>query len=295
MIRRTRKLFKANLSSKPYHIAFKWAPILYQHINPTYLRRDLICAINYDDDWNTSNNKDNIDTYSLVPVVYYKITETTTHYYLLYCFYHADDATHENDLEGCLVVVSKRNESILGIITLAHFSFFSYLVQDRIDEVKQEVNGILHLEQLNDTTHPMVRTEANKHGCCAWGGAPWWMPPNDTLNSVGIRYIPTHIAEAPDEGKIGTFRETTLGYILIDILGKEGFWKRRKNRETFSNWGTFNSSTFLSANAPWVWDDFGGDTVGGMIYYDPAGFAQHYFKGLERFSRRYKKFQLRLI
>jgi hypothetical protein len=289
MVRSRRKVFEADLSSKSYHIAYKWAPILYQHVNPSCLRRDLICAINYDGDWNTSNNRDNIDTYSLIPVVYYKITETTTHYYLLYCFYHADDLTHENDLEGCLVVVSKRDDSIVGIISLAHFLFFSYPVQDRVNEAKQEVNGILHLEKLNGTTHPMVRMEKNKHGCCAWRGAPWWMPPSDTLNSVGIRYIPSYTTEAPDEGKIGKFRETTFGYVLIDILGENGFWKRRKNRETFSSWGTFNASTSSSANAPWVWDDLGGNTDRGMIYHDPAAFTRQYFEGADDFSRRYKK------
>ncbi|MEM4325151.1 MAG: hypothetical protein QXE62_05215 [Candidatus Nitrosocaldaceae archaeon] len=35
----------------------------------------MICAINYDNDWNTSNNRDNINRYELIPICYYSIAE----------------------------------------------------------------------------------------------------------------------------------------------------------------------------------------------------------------------------
>jgi hypothetical protein len=75
-------------------IAYRWAPIHYQHVNLDYRRRDMLCAVDYDGDWDTSNNRKNIA---------HGIAETGTHYYILYSYYHADDLTHENDLEGFLL------------------------------------------------------------------------------------------------------------------------------------------------------------------------------------------------
>jgi hypothetical protein len=60
------------------------------------------------------------------------LLSTDTHYFLLYCFYHADDLTHENDLEGCLVIVESKTKKLLGMITVAHFDFYSYAVENRL-------------------------------------------------------------------------------------------------------------------------------------------------------------------
>jgi hypothetical protein len=80
-------------------IVFQWAPIIFHHVNLKNALRDMLCSINYNGDWNTSNNRINLGKFDLIPVVYYSLEETLTHYYILYCFYHADDLTHENDLE----------------------------------------------------------------------------------------------------------------------------------------------------------------------------------------------------
>jgi hypothetical protein len=41
-------------------LAYRFAPIIYQHVNQDNPRRDMLCAINFDGDWNTSNNRANI-------------------------------------------------------------------------------------------------------------------------------------------------------------------------------------------------------------------------------------------
>ena len=149
-------------------VAFNWAPILYQHINPEKPLRDILCAVNYDGDWNTSNNRKHLyaNTYNLIPVVYYSIAETLTNYYILYCFYHADDLTHENDLEGCLVLVDKQKSLLLGMITIAHFDFYSYVCKNRLKAGSKRITGKLYTENLADGfEHPMVTQEVNKHGC----------------------------------------------------------------------------------------------------------------------------------
>ena len=307
-------------------IAFNWAPILYQHINLEKPLRDILCAIDYDGDWNTSNNRKHLytDDYDLIPVVYYSIAETLTHYYILYCFYHADDLTHENDLEGCLVITDKQRSLLLGMITIAHFDFYSYVYKNRLKGGKKRATGKLYAESLSDGfEHPMVTQEVNKHGCYAWKGVPfwirllpWWWPlwtkcdshklrvrslsryfsrqRRDSIKCCkGIRYYPSNRAIMPDIKKINSFLDTEYGYVLVDILGPKGFWDKRDNPETFNenyeSRGVFNSSTPGSANAPWVWDDSIWDEIPptGTIFRDPVNIARKYFHA--NFSEIYIK------
>jgi hypothetical protein len=97
----------------------------------------------------------------------------------------------------------------------------------------------------------------------------------------------------PNIKKIDSFIDTQYGYILIDILGSDGFWDRRYNPETFDenyeSRGIFNSSTPGSANAPWVWDDsiWEDNPPAGTIFSDPVVIARKYFEA--EFSETYIK------
>lgn len=273
-------------------LAYRWAPINYQHVNLAYPRRDMLCSINYDGDWITSNNRKNIVDFDLIPVAYYATAETGTHYYILYCYYHADDLTHENDLEGCLLIVSKEDEELLAMITVAHWNFYSYVLEGRLKAGRESIDGKLYVEKYDGKEHPMIRQERNKHGLYAWRGAPWWMfwEPRDSKRSTGIRYVPSDEASMADIDNIGSFKDTECGYVLIDILDEnQGFWGRRDDPLTFMSWGIFNSSTRGSANAPWVWDDFDDSLKVGTIFLDPATIAQKYFSGFDDFDDTYKK------
>lgn len=272
-------------------LAYRWAPIDYQHVNRRYARRDMISAFNYDGDFDTSNNRENIHSFDLIPVAYYATAETGTHYYILYCFYHADDLTHENDLEGCLLIVEKERDRLLAMISIAHWNFYSYVVDNRLKRGEESIDGRLCIENYNEREHPMVRQEPNKHGMCAWGAKPWWMfwEPRDSMNSTGIRYVPADEAFMPDENNIGSFKDTEYGYVLIDILGPEGLWERINDTLTFRGYGAFNSSTKGTANAPWVWHDFDHRLDPGDIFFDPAKIASKYFSGFETFDSMYKK------
>jgi hypothetical protein len=299
-------------------LAYRFAPINYQHVNQDNRRRDMLCAINFDGDWNTSNNRANIGKYDLIPVVYYAIAETDTHYFLLYCFYHADDLTHENDLEGCLVIVESKTKKLLGMITVAHFDFYSYAVENRL-QGRNDLDGKLYFDTIDGNEHPLVCQEMNKHGCYAWKGTPrwmfwnrcfewrcrrcrpWWMfwGRKDSDNCFGIRYCPVKEAIMPDEKDIRSFKETSYGYVLVDILGPEGFYSRRDpelHPETFKAWGVFDSTTPGSANAPWIWDDLDiwsdseDNFEAGTIFKNPAVIVSKYFDGFAEFSTHYKKY-----
>jgi hypothetical protein len=274
-------------------IAYRWAPIHYQHVNLDYRRRDMLCAVDYDGDWDTSNNRNNITRYPLIPVVYYGIAETGTHYYILYSYYHADDLTHENDLEGFLLVVEKKEDRVIAMICLAHFDFRSYIVGNRIKRGDENVDGKLFLEKYNGEERPVTKQDPNKHGCYAWKGSPWWMfwEPNDSKDCIGIRYVPDDEAFMPVESKISSFRITDYGYVLIDIAGPAGFWNRQHDypNSTFRDYGAFNSSTLSTAQAPWGWKDYNDGLERGVMFLDPAKLTSRYFRGFKEFDFKYKK------
>ncbi|RMF31509.1 MAG: hypothetical protein D6752_02125, partial [Candidatus Nitrosothermus koennekii] len=219
---------------------------------------------------------------------YYSIAETSTHYYILYCFYHADDLTHENDLEGCLLILDKE-EKVLGMITVAHWNFYSY--SNDLKANQETIDGRLYFEELDNNKNVMIKQEKDKHGLYAWRGAPWyyfWLD-KDRKDATGICYYPSTSAIMPDEHNITNFTETRYGYILIDITSDEGFWHRRLDKETFREFGVFNASTRSTANAPWIWDDFDDRLLPGTIFFDPAVITKKYFKGFEEFDVIYKK------
>jgi hypothetical protein len=147
------------------NLAYRWAPIHYQYANKTNVRRDMLCSVNFDGDWDTSNNRKHLYDYSssLIPVVYYATAETGTHYYIMYCFYHADDMTHENDLEGCLLVIEKE-ERLQAMVTIAHFDFFSYAVRNGLNGGVETLDGELYVEEFNGVDHPMTMQEQNNGG-----------------------------------------------------------------------------------------------------------------------------------
>ncbi|HSA73533.1 MAG TPA: hypothetical protein VLD84_06215, partial [Nitrososphaeraceae archaeon] len=49
----------------------------------------------------------------------------------------------------------------------------------------------------------------------------------------GIKYYPSSRAIMPDIKKINSFVDTQYSYVLIDILGPNGFWDKRDNPDTF--------------------------------------------------------------
>jgi hypothetical protein len=280
-------------------LAYRWAPVHYQYVNPTNVRRDMLCSVDYDGDWDTSNNRIHLsEDYNLIPVVYYATAETSTHYYVMYCFYHADDATHENDLEGCLLIIEKEDR-LLGMISIAHFDFYSFVVGDRLQAGLETIDGELPIEIFNGEDHPMTKQHIDKHPLFAWGSTSWMLPwVHDSKDKLGIRYYPAKETFTQDEFKIDSINKTDFPYVLVDILGSEGFWDKRKRvpNPTFKERGIFNSSTAGSAHAPWLWsdknwpwDDVSDALPTGTIFFDPAKIAFRYFSGFNQFNAIYTK------
>ena len=71
-------------------LAYRWAPVHYQDTarNP---KADYITNFDYDGDWRATNNWDNLHRAPLRAYVYYSLTETKTHWFVMYMFFHPRD------------------------------------------------------------------------------------------------------------------------------------------------------------------------------------------------------------
>jgi hypothetical protein len=312
-------------------LALKWAPIDYQYIRidtnrlSYNVKKDLVVPVdlqyyrkrdNIDPEsrWDTSNIRDRLNEVTieqLKPAAYYSISETESHYYILYSFYHADDDTHPNDMEGCLVILEKQETSqfLLGIITVAHYDFWLYPYKNNLlNKFGEEFAGEQQLEvdEELDSKRPLIQQEKGKHGLYALG----------TKINVGTKLVnwfyallgihPDVIVLYPNEeafpysienlnkGK-NTPYDPSFYYELVDILDpKEGLWERWKNRpnSTFAADGKFHGG---SANPPWLWKEkewlkFSQDIELGLMWQDPAELVSKVFRpGLKRkpFSTKY--------
>lgn len=154
-------------SDRDHDIAVRLAPTFYQALGPDP-RFDYITAFDFDGDWRGDNNWANAaDEQRRLPAwVYYAVSETRTHYFVIYAAFHPRDykggnergallsevlrdgarrvgefdptglsqdavLAHENDMEGVLVVALKdgsdpRFTQVVRVETLAHNEFLKY-------------------------------------------------------------------------------------------------------------------------------------------------------------------------
>ena len=302
-------------------LALRWAPILYHEIDKdggilgAYDdslggKSDCLTAANFDGNWDTNDNWENLETYPANAYVYYSVVATSTHWYILYGFYHPRDwtdfdpprlDTHENDMEGVLAIVKRSNASsasddfgqLQALVTNYHTDFYSSvapgspLYNTRIDNSK-EYEGTFGWEAYSGGDHPIVEEEGNGHAV----GVNRWFPPTNFPEEDGVRYVPTlDTAEEPSYPN-----DRDVAYQLVDVFEPGGLWAHRYDPQTFAQWGSFRGDDGQdnAAQAPWVWDDEGWWVNGtsddglprGTIALDPARLADVYFGG-ESFARSY--------
>jgi hypothetical protein len=276
-------------------LAFAWAPVLHQDVDTTGShglggKADWISAINFDGDWVATNNWNNASKYTLSAHGYYSVVETTTHWYILYAFFHPRDWTdipffgideHENDLEGCLLIVYKDGSTygtLEGMVTVFHTDFYSFVPDGSPLTANQEtVDGKVSFVNHNGRLRPIIAQEAKGHGLKAY--------PYVKINGDGIIYWPSKdTAGVPISNYDGN-----CTYKLVDIFTPGGLFEQRTNRQLFAaDGGSFLSSYGSgNANAPWRWDDKDDTPGAGALAIDPAYLSSVYFKGFRSFSREY--------
>ncbi len=300
--------FSANASFYE-DLAFHHAPIHYQDTDSTYYPGDYITAIDYDSDWTSNNNWDNLNGGQWPATAYYSVVESCSHYFITYAFFHPRDwddkafkDEHENDLEGALFIVRKTNSmygKLDGMITVAHADFYSYTAQDSsLSNGNEDIDGDITFTYYEGADRARTAQEAKGHGLKAWPHIANFTGEN---NQDGIIYYPTRGAgEYPSSGN-----DRHVKYELVSMFEPNGLWVQALNEatnpgQTFHSWGTFRGNTSggcgrgwkncssNSANTPWGWDDNDdGDSYRGEFAKDPAALVDFYFNGLGNFSREY--------
>jgi hypothetical protein len=283
-------------------LALQHAPVHYQDVDPTGShglsgKADYITKVDFDGDFNATNNWNNIakSQYSPTAYAYYSVTETETHYYIIYAFFHPRDWTdvwllyhwdeHENDLEGVLTIVKKDGSTYgtaQGIVTVFHSDFYSFSVAGSgLTNGQESIDGQIQFTNDGGISRITTAAEAKGHGMKAYG----------PLKPGGSDYVVYYPSLTTAEQPSGIY-DRSVRYKLVDIFEAGGLWQQRFNTQLFDNAKSFRKSVGNgTANAPWNWDDGndGGGTglyAGGMAYY-PAELTDAYFNGLGNFSKKY--------
>jgi hypothetical protein len=321
-------------------IASRFAPVVYQALGD-HPRGDYITNFDFDGDWRGDNNWANADDkrFPLKAYVYYSLSETATHYFITYAFFHPRDykggsvrgavlseaikegvrrggrydptglsseavLAHENDMEGCLVVVRKNgadvaSATVVVVETLAHDRFLKYAARSFA------ANGFARVGV--EDGRPVLYVEPKGHGVSAFDAAK-----RQKQAGALVVYRFAGRAGDPEEAKEGE-----VGYELLPLLTT--LWPRARKGvgETFGAARAYRfaglsvrsaagkpssrklnvtaGSAFLgkvgAANAarpPWGWFDRDERTVlTGEWFFDPARTVKRHFMLGDDFSVQY--------
>ncbi|MEW5761493.1 MAG: hypothetical protein AB1779_12085 [Candidatus Thermoplasmatota archaeon] len=273
-------------------IAEVYAPVFYQDTGDRF---DYITNFDFDNDFVGNNNWENAEKYSLKAYIYYAVTETETHWFIFYAVFHPRDYTsfefeflsHENDLEGLVVVVEKdgtKYGKFLLMETYAHFNFYQYTNSKNVSNAHEKIDGNVIFY---DNTHPLVYIEVAGHGIYGYDGLGF---PGDT----GTIYYYKGIAEEPKSPN-----DRNVGYALKEIHSE--LWERRYdygNGKMYDIPIDFHSDIYGSvfdgdtygndkASPPWSLDDIDDNVKKGDWFFDPAYTISSHLTINGNFSRTY--------
>jgi len=304
---RTTAELSAGSAGDRAQLALRWAPVHYQDVDQTGGHAlggaaDYLAAYDFDgnldgrDNWDHAGNA----AFPLRATAYYSVVETSTHWFVVYLFFHPRDwsdsvfefdTEHENDAEGVMLAV-RRDGSAFGqlqaAVTVAHKDFFSFVPGGGAwTSGGESTDGALQMMTLGDGAHPVTAQQAKGHGLKA-------RPAYDIVGD-GIVYFPSlttaGVPTQPDDRNVS--------YQLVDILAPGGLWDQRDNASLFASFGSFAGDTSggcgsgtlgcdtNAANAPWGWDDHDDGPGRGALASDPAGLVRAYFTIPETVSTTY--------
>jgi hypothetical protein len=333
----------ASRQSLDNQIAAQFAPVFYQGLGDKP-RADYITNFDFDGDWRGDNNWNNLDNraFPLKAYIYYSVTETRTHYFVHYAIFHPRDykgdggaatstlletligeglrrvgkdptgglanevaLSHENDLEGCLVVAEKaggdpQKAVVKFVETLAHNRFLKYCA-------REDRPGICEAIEMNGQ-RPLIFIEPKGHGPSRYTGDKFQL--KGSVKGV-LAYAYAGRAEVSDEAAGKSAQ--SVGYDLVPI--RDTLWMRAQAgaNETYGEAFDFQSRSILrtqsdqpaakieqrfgplgaafrgtvgfknKARAPWGWfDSSEKDRPQGEWFFDPAAvIARHFSLGPE--------------
>ncbi len=220
-------------------LAFHWAPRHIQDIDKSYAtgKADYITRANYDGDFISNNNWDNLMAFNTPSFAYYAMAESTTHFFLYYMFFHPRDwassagKEHENDSEGALIFVRKDGSQFgkfEGLVTQAHGGF--YLYRDPSAAISAQSGKTVYV--INSSGgRPMTYQQSEGHGFYGCG--------THITNCVraddGINYMPSLTTAGIPPAVIPNGTQVTVPYRLIDMMQPGELFSRRNDVNTFTS------------------------------------------------------------
>jgi hypothetical protein len=257
-------------------VAARFAPVFVQGLGDDP-RADYITNFDFDGDWKGDNNWANLDnrTFPLRAYIYYSVTETATHYFIHYAVFHPRDykgglakstllsvllqtgrdrlgrdptgglideiaLSHENDLEGCLVVVEKHGEGLAGaeviaVETMAHNRYLKYRPGASEIEGATRISEDLELRE----GRPVLFIEPKGHGIERWTDD---LLRTERSGNAILTYLYRGRAEEPAQSE-----QREVGYDLLPIY--DTFWTRAQTGANETYGEAFNYRGYALAVA----------------------------------------------
>ena len=225
---KSRSRGKSRSPGKYRSLAEHYAPVVAEEtwFQP---KSDYLARFDLDGDWKGDNNWERAEVGSSQAYVYYAAMETSTHWFLIYNFFHPRDYSdtcvagtcHENDNEGMILTI-ERDGSPFGRLqtmeTLAHNNIYSYR-RDR--GVKNGVHRFDGEIELRGGSHPVVFIESGGHGVYGSddGHSRFSARRDEFTESTGVTYVFKGKAERPLHPN-----DRDVGYELLPIY--EHWWLR---------------------------------------------------------------------
>lgn len=208
-------------------VAARFAPVLYQRVHDEH---DFLRRVDFDGDWDMTNNWEHAGGGDRSSWVYYDVKETATHWFVTYTLFHARRVStairplrslkeHENDLGGCVVVARKgapRGREVELLLTTEGERLHGYGPAKDAGRWKRRdgdwngetrfVDEASHPLFDLERTHPQVWIDDKTHDVRGFTGRDDGDP---FSGKAGVVYVPTGAASVPDG-----VRDEHVGYAL---------------------------------------------------------------------------------
>jgi len=315
-------------------IATRFAPIFYQSLGSNK-RADYITNFNFDGDWRGDNNwtHTNDTRFPMKAFVYYAVVETETHYFIHFAIFHGRDykggeqrgtilselmregakragkydptgiaeesaLAHENDFEGCLVVVAKGDavDHVVYLETLRHNTIDHYAAETS-EKKSQEMriedgHTFLYVEPKGHGILPLTneRQTANKQIVIYEVGSRAEDPEKADGEKVKYELLPLQTLWARAHGGVNvTYGETQdFGNVTIKVRSKDSATELKTDLENIGIAFTGKVGGINMARPPWGWFDRSRrEQTLGLWFFDPATTIKRDFRLTDSFSTTY--------
>ena len=256
-------------------VAERYAPTLHQSVGGVEPRYDYLVGLDFDGDWDLTNNLDNLRQASeLSPKVYFAVIETRSHYFINYVYYHAYRNTenaayrHGNDLGGAQVVVqrypdekpvalfvytkTRLDEDILAFVTTESGIADAPAAETYIDGVFAQA------ELFPDGRYEGYLTSGT-HQSCSWLDQDNAAPPDLCILTPAEAAAMSVVSFAWEDGNVDTIESAggfpissggdTWGYELEDLIVR--LWTRREEVTPAGN--VFASTYIFQSNSDGIY------------------------------------------